>query len=135
MASNLVSEMTEILVGSCCQANVRRIRSKLEGKIACSIAESWDAFELESKRRPYSLHMTDLNFSDCFEAVALDNICQLDDSSPKIVILKDMSHYRIYRDKVKSSIEIYPDEIVDDENFYYILIALQMKHKYLAGLL
>lgn len=135
MASNLVSEMTEILVGSCCQANVRRIRSKLKGKVACSVTESWDAFELESKRRPYSLHMTDLHFSDCFEAVALDNICQLDDSLPKIIILKDMSHYRIYRDKVKNSIDIYPDEIVDDENFYSILIALQLKHKYLAGLL
>lgn len=135
MGSNLVSEMTEILVGSCCQANVQRICSRLKGKAVCSITESWKAFELQSKRRSYSLHMTDLHFSDCFEAVAVDNLCRLDAPLPTIIILGDMNHYRVYRGKVQANVEIYPDGIVDDEDFISILTALRVKYKYLSDLL
>ena len=135
MGSNLVSEMTEILVGSCCQANARRIGSRLKGKAVCSITESWEAFELESKKRFYSLHMTDLHFSDCFEAVAVDNLCRLNAPLPTIIILGDMSYYRVYRDKIQANIEIYPEDVVDDDNFIAVLTAIQTKYKYLSDFL
>jgi len=135
VGSNLVSEMAEILVGSCRQANVQRICSSLEGKARYSITESWEAFELESKKRLYSLHLTDLHFSDCFESVAFDNICHLDISLPTMVVLDNMGNYCIYRNRSSHIIEIYPEKIIDDEHFFSILIAIQTKYKYLAEFL
>ena len=79
--------------------------------------------------------MTDLHFSDCFEAVAVDNLCRLDAPLPTIIILGDMNHYRVYRGKVQANVEIYPDGIVDDEDFISILTALRVKYKYLSDLL
>ena len=117
--SNQVSEMTEILVGSCRQTNIRRICSKLEGKAGYSIAESWGDFEQELKKCPYSLCLTDLHFSDCFESVALDNICLLDESFPIMITLSNMDNYCIYHGRINSNIEIYPEEIIDDEDFFF----------------
>ena len=130
-----MSETMKILLGSCCQVRAQHVCSKIEKKATYTVAESWSDFETESKKRSYSIHITDLSFSDCFEFVALDNICNLETLSPTIIIIKNIENYHRYRSQARPDIEIYPVEIVDDENFFAILVSLQTKFKYLSDLL
>ena len=130
-----MSEIIEILVGSCRQANLRRICSKLEGKAKYSTIGNWEEFELESKKCLHSLFVTDLHFSDCFKALAFSNICDSETLIPSIILLDDMEYFSTYRKEASWLIEIYPEAIAEDGDFFSILLALRTKHKYLSGLI